>query len=102
MKCCIISEHLRERSYKNRSEVGAYNDEGPPVPIPNTAVKLISAEDTRLEAARENKSLPTLVSVFFSILCKNKTVFVPAPFRIPISIIFTVFLLSSVGRAPDC
>ena len=35
--------------------VGADCDEGPPVPIPNTVVKLICAEDTWLEAARENR-----------------------------------------------
>ena len=41
------------------SVVGIFNDEGPPVPIPNTEVKLICAEDTWLEAARENRSMPT-------------------------------------------
>ena len=35
--------------------VGVYYAEGPPVPIPNTEVKLACAEDTRREAARENK-----------------------------------------------
>ena len=39
--------------------VGIFNDEGPPVPIPNTEVKLICAEDTWLEAARKNRSMPT-------------------------------------------
>ena len=39
--------------------VGVFNDEGPPVPIPNTEVKLICAEDTWLEAARKNRSMPT-------------------------------------------
>ena len=39
--------------------VGVYYDEGPPVPIPNTVVKLIRAENTWLEAARENRSMPT-------------------------------------------
>ena len=39
--------------------VGIFNDEGSPVPIPNTEVKLICAEDTWLEAARENRSMPT-------------------------------------------
>ena len=39
--------------------VGVTNAEGPPVPIPNTEVKLSSAEDTRLETARENRSMPT-------------------------------------------
>ncbi len=42
---------------------GVYYDEGPPVPIPNTVVKLIRAEDTWLEAARENRSMPTFRKV---------------------------------------
>ena len=45
---------------KSRStEVGAIGGEGPPVPIPNTEVKLTSAENTWLEAARENRAVPT-------------------------------------------
>ena len=39
--------------------VGVFNDEGPPVPIPNTEVKLISADDTCLATGRENRSTPT-------------------------------------------
>ena len=39
--------------------VGVDCDEGPPVPIPNTVVKLISADNTWLEAAREDKAMPT-------------------------------------------
>ena len=35
--------------------VGVDCDEGPPVPIPNTEVKLICAENTWREAAREDK-----------------------------------------------
>ena len=35
--------------------VGVDCDEGPPVPIPNTEVKLICAEDTWLVTARENR-----------------------------------------------
>ena len=35
--------------------VGVDCGEGPPVPIPNTEVKLACAEDTRREAARKNK-----------------------------------------------
>ena len=38
--------------------VGVDCDEVPPVPIPNTEVKLIRAENTWLEAARENRSVP--------------------------------------------
>ena len=36
-------------------KVGVDCDEGPPVPIPNTEVKLVCAEDTWREAAWENK-----------------------------------------------
>ena len=38
--------------------VGAYCDEVTPVPIPNTAVKLIRVDDTRLVTARESRSVP--------------------------------------------
>ena len=40
-------------------KVGVTNAEGPPVPIPNTEVKLCSGENTWLEAAREDSSMPT-------------------------------------------
>ena len=46
--------------YDNISGVGIDCNEGPPVPIPNTVVKLNSAENTWLEAAREDRSTPTL------------------------------------------
>ena len=39
--------------------VGADCGEGPPVPIPNTEVKLTCAEDTWRAAARENRKAPT-------------------------------------------
>ena len=39
--------------------VSASNAEGPPVPIPNTEVKLCSAEHTCLETSREDSSLLT-------------------------------------------
>ena len=58
---------------KRSIAVGVNDDEGPPVPIPNTVVKLISAENTWRAAAREDKSTPTYI-----------------------------FLLSSVGRALGC
>ena len=45
------------------SIVGVDCDEVPPVPIPNTEVKLIGAEDTWLEAARENRLMPTPFAV---------------------------------------
>ena len=51
--CCSIF------SDRGKHVVGAVNAQGPPVPIPNTEVKLCSAEDTSLETARENRSAPT-------------------------------------------
>ena len=42
-----------------KKRVGPFNAQGPPVPIPNTEVKLRSAEDTLLETVRENRSGPT-------------------------------------------
>ena len=47
--------------------VGVDDGKVPPVPIPNTEVKLCSAENTWLEAAREDKSLPTPYSVLYYI-----------------------------------
>ena len=40
--------------------VSVTNAEGPPVPIPNTEVKLCSGEDTLRETVRENSSMLTL------------------------------------------
>ena len=37
---------------EKRLKVSVINDEGPPVPIPNTVVKLICADNTWLETAR--------------------------------------------------
>ena len=41
--------------------VGVTNAEGPPVPIPNTEVKLCSGENTLRETVWEDSSMPTLV-----------------------------------------
>ena len=41
------------------AKVGVFNAEGPPVPIPNTEVKLCSGENTCLETDREDSSMPT-------------------------------------------
>ena len=40
-------------------EVSVTNAEGPPVPIPNTEVKLCSGENTLRETVRENSSMLT-------------------------------------------
>ena len=41
-------------------KVSDFVDEGTPVPIPNTVVKLIYVDNTWLEAAREDRSSLTL------------------------------------------
>ena len=52
--CCSI---FRDRCKKRK--VGLTNAEGPPVPIPNTEVKLCSADSTMLATAWEGRSWPT-------------------------------------------
>ena len=42
-----------------RSEDGVDGDEDPPVPMPNTEVKLISVENTWLATAREDRAMPS-------------------------------------------
>ena len=47
--------------------MGVFSEQGPPVPIPNTVVKLLCADNTWLATAREDRSMPTqkrLVSDF--------------------------------------
>ena len=46
-------------SLKVQKEVGVNDAEGPPVPIPNTEVKLCRAENTWLATVREDKYTPT-------------------------------------------
>ena len=58
-----------------KSLTGVDDDEDPPVPIPNTEVKLTSVDNTWLATAREDRAAP--------------------PY-------FVIFLHSSVGRAHDC
>ena len=48
----------RESHLKKFTISGGNDGEVPPVPIPNTEVKLSSAESTWLETAREDRSLP--------------------------------------------
>ena len=40
-------------------EVGVNDDEGPPVPIPNTEVKLVGGDNTCLATDREDSTVPT-------------------------------------------
>ena len=50
----------------NINIVSVFNSEGPPVPIPNTEVKLVCAENTWLETARENRAMPTLLFFIYT------------------------------------
>ena len=54
--CGIITKPSDETA--NRI-VGVDYNEGPPVPIPNTEVKLSGAENTWLVTAREDREMPT-------------------------------------------
>ncbi len=51
---------VREIPDRQNRISGVFGAEVPPVPIPNTVVKLCSAENTWLEAARENRAMPEL------------------------------------------
>ena len=44
---------------RNVHSVSDFSVEGPPVPIPNTEVKLYSGDNTCLETDREDSSMPT-------------------------------------------
>ena len=54
--CCSI---FRDRYEKAAHTVGLTNGEGPPVPIPNTEVKLTSVDNTLRATVREDRSMPT-------------------------------------------
>ena len=56
--CCSIISIVLERETQ-KLIVGVDDAEGPPVPIPNTEVKLSGAENTWLATARENREMPT-------------------------------------------
>ena len=96
--------------------VGIIITEGPPVPIPNTEVKLCGGKDTWLATARENSSMPTpiyswpngwlyiplfLIFLLSSSPLTRQAVLLPTSRKEEYSFHF-IFLLSSVGRAHDC
>ena len=56
MRCAIILLLLKI--------VGVDDAEGPPVPIPNTEVKLSGAEDSALATGCENREMPILAASF--------------------------------------
>ncbi len=45
--------------------VGVNDDEAPPVPIPNTVVKLVGAENTWLATTWEDRTTPALLFFFY-------------------------------------
>ena len=47
------------KAFKYKRIVGVDDAEGPPVPIPNTEVKLSGAENTWLVTARKDREMPT-------------------------------------------
>ena len=72
--------------------VGDFSAEGPPVPIPNTEVKLCWAENTCLATSRKDRSLPTYYKGNMGAQTGTPSVF-------PLYITIFIFLLSSVGSA---
>ena len=61
MRTRVLIYFLRTKS----ARVGVYYGEGPPVPIPNTEVKLTCADNTWLETAWEDRYMPTLNKTAF-------------------------------------
>ncbi len=58
-----------EARHNASGAVSVFNSEGPPVPIPNTEVKLVCAHNTRLETAREDRSMLTLDPTYYARPC---------------------------------
>jgi len=56
-KCCSI---FSDQALLKEKIVSATNAEGPPVPIPNTEVKLCSGENTLRATVREDSPVLTL------------------------------------------
>ncbi len=59
----VIAHYLFsfEGTKPSKSKSGDYSGEVTPVPISNTVVKLLCADDTWREAARESRSLPVFI-----------------------------------------
>ena len=59
LKTSIAKANELFRYHKGAKKVSVTNAEGPPVPIPNTEVKLCSGENTSREAVREDSPMLT-------------------------------------------
>ena len=55
---CVCSGSSLFNFEDTKSLTGVDDDEDPPVPIPNTEVKLIRVENTWLETAWEDRTMP--------------------------------------------
>ena len=55
----VVVQFSRTKKFLKRLIVGVTNAEGPPVPIPNTEVKLCSGDNTLRDTVREDSSMPT-------------------------------------------
>ena len=60
----LVRAQLGEPQTRYNS-IGVDDAEGPPVPIPNTEVKLCGAENSALATGCENREMPILVASFF-------------------------------------
>ena len=65
-KKCLTNASEESKMQESR-EVGVFSGEGPPVPIPNTEVKLTCADNTCLATSREDRSTPTYASLAQSV-----------------------------------
>ena len=59
----LVRAQLGEPQTRYNS-IGVDDAEGPPVPIPNTEVKLCGAENSALATRCENREMPILVADF--------------------------------------
>ena len=90
------------------TQSGGHSEEVPPVPIPNTVVKLLSVENTWRATARENRTLPEQINgrseYASSVIHIGYILCIFSQKREKLNNIFLgmIFLYSSVGRAHDC
>ena len=64
----LVRAQLGEPQIRYNS-IGVDDAEGPPVPIPNTEVKLCGAEDSALATGCENREMPIFCSGFLLFFC---------------------------------
>ena len=67
----IFYSDLRVQTSRRKAESGDYSEEATPVPISNTAVKLLSADDTWWVTAWENRTPPVQFSFIQSVFLRS-------------------------------